>query len=353
MTNLLMLNNINTHNYLMAGNLGSILLNNYADNVNSVRTELLKGVKSKSPDFHDGIVNILNRIANKGYGKSLPNLFEIFPWVLRDITDLDYHRTHEISVNWLALYLYVSLVDDYLDLKIEILPNELLGSSFLATDGLIKLFKIVNGTQYEKTFTDSLFSSARFQLSDVVNQSISYNDSFTKAESASGKNTILLACAGVVAASCKNNSQFVIELTEKLLLAIQLLDDLADFEEDLLRNNITIILNGLDDISVAQNEPITRYEILYKLISTGALWNVVSKIESLLITALHIIDQNTQLKRNPTTTKDFFTSILAEVKLLGGILIEFQEKFELLTKTEQTNIIEEVDKRIHKIYLHT
>jgi hypothetical protein len=339
--------------YSSESNFGTLLFQSYATSVNSVRIKLLSDLKNKSPAFHDGLVNILNRLSKKGSENNDPSLFEIFPWILRDITDLEHQKIHDISVDWVALYSYISLLDDYLDLNTEIQPNEILGASFLAHHSLINLFKIVNGTKYEKVFTDSLFSSAKYQLNDVVDQAKSYNYSFGKAESASGKNAILLACAGTVAASCQRNSEFIIEITQNLMLAVQLLDDLADFEEDYLRNNITIILNNLPNILASQNKPATRENILHQMICNNSLCTVISIIESSLTESLLVIRKNYNSKTNSTSAYIFMTSILNEVIILKHLLEENQGKFEFFTKSEQAVIIEEVDKRIRRIYLHT
>lgn len=334
-------------------NPASLLFFDHENNINSVRKSLLSNLKKRSLPIATGIENILNRKKDEAKNKNLPHLFELFPWLLKDLTGLDHEKTYEIAINWLSLYLYISLMDDYLDFEMEIKADEFIGSSFLAHNGLINLFKIVNETRYEKIFSDSLFSSAKYQLNDVLVKPISYGESFEKAESASGKNSVLVACAGAVAASCENNSEFVIDLTQELLLSIQLLDDLADFEEDLINNNITILLNGIFTHNRMELKNITRSEIIHQLIISKSLLNVITRIESSLSTSISLILSRAQSQINSTSTFIYITSLFDEVFMLRTFLEVYQNEFEYLTNEKQNIIIKEIDKRIHRIYLHT
>ena len=284
---------------------------------------------------------------------NLPMMFELFPWVIKDLTGISLKKIHEISVSWLSIYLYVSFLDNHLDTKAEIKPEEFLGASILAQKGLINLFKIVNGTKYEKLFTDSLFSSAINQLVDVFEQKKVYENYYEKEKSASGKNKILVACAGALAASTEKHSQFIIDLTNELLLTIQFLDDLADFEDDLKHRNITVLLNEIAKDKNFDFSDFERKVLIGKLISTGSLYNVIKKIEASLSTSILLMNKTAIKNKKSNSSYKFISSLHLDISLLSDFLKKCKNNFKNLAVEKQNEIIEYADKAITNIYLHT
>ena len=334
-------------------NPASLFYKDQEKNVMSVRQSLFSSLEKKSPMLGVAAKGILQRKLNQANQKNLPMMFELFPWLIRDLTCLSWKKTHEISINWLAIYLYVSFIDEHLDLKTEIKPEEFLGASILAQKGLINLFKIVNGTKFEKLFKDSLLDSANFQLVDVLEQAKVTEEKFEKAKSASGKNKILIACAGALAATKESDSRFIIDFTKKILLAVQYLDDLADFEDDLKQKNITVLLNEVAKKRNLDLKQIKKIELVYELIISGSLLNVISKIEKSLLTSIVLIDSNANKKKGYNPSYRFFTSLYLEVLMLRTLLENNQNNFKELPSKSKKRIIEKVERAITKIYLHT
>lgn len=330
-----------------------LLLQKHEKDVFSARESLFAFLKEKSPAMSLAAKEILERKLNKASEENLPLMFELFPWIIKDLTGLGWKKTHEISINWLAINLYVYFLDDHLDSKTEIRAEEFLGASVLAQKGLLNLFKIVSGTKFEKLFNESLFSSASFQLEDVLNQQVVSENNFAKAKSASGKNQILIACAGAFAASKEKDAKFIIQLTKKILLTVQFLDDLADFEDDFKSNNITVLLNKVIKENKLTTKDAQRNEIVFELISTGSLLNVIHKIESSLSASITLIEGIKIKNKKSNPSYQFFTSLYIEVLLLHQLLTNSKDTFLKLPERQQLEIIEKIDKAISRIYLHT
>ena len=323
----------------------------YESQILSVRNSLFSSLKTKSERIAASAEKILEKKLNSKCEKGLPHLFEIFPWLLKDLTNLDHAKAHVISVNWLALYMYVSFLDDHLDLKTRIEPDEFIAASVLAQTSLINLFKTVANTKYEELFRDSLICSAKYELKDIMEQAMIYNDIFSKSESASGKNAILFACAGAVAASTENNSDFIIDLTRELLLSVQLLDDLTDIDEDIARGNITIPLN--DVVGKLDSTALNRTTIIGLMLQSKSLYYILERIESSLsnmITLIHTSSGNIHASNSAFV---YFQNLLTNVSQLRLYIESIDDSFKNLSVVKQGRLIEELEIKLANIYCHT
>lgn len=334
-------------------NLSIPLYNAHKKSINGVRQKLFLSFDNKSLLLGKAARDIYYKKTKSTSKSTLPQMFELFPWVIKDLAGLSHKETKKISVSWLAIYLYVSFLDEHLDMKTEINANEFLGASVLAQHGLLNLFKIVNGTRFERIFTNSLFSSASFQLEDVLEQTKINENKFGKAKAAAGKNKILIACAGALAATKEDKSSFILEITNKLLLSIQFLDDLGDFEDDFKQNNITILLNSVAKENKLDILNFSRNELIGKLIESGSLLNVIRKIEESLSTAIQLIECNLNGNKKENSSYTFFTALYLSILTFSKELSEYQTVFLDLPVDERNVIIEKVDKSIRKIYFHT
>jgi len=328
-----------------------LLYTHYESEILSVRNGLLSSIYSKSERIAAAVDKILQKRINAINEKGIPHLFEIFPWLLRDLTNLDHDQAHDISINWLALYLYVSFLDDHLDIHTKIEPDEFIAASFLAQSSLINLFKIVNNTKYESLFKESLILSAKYELKDVIEKAIVHNDSFTKTNSATGKNAILLACAGALAASAENESDFIIDLTRELLFAVQLLDDLTDVEEDLIQGNITIPLNDIvRDCKLTLSSSGT---IISLMIQSNSLHQVLVRIESSLSSVVALIHASGLKIQQSNSALQYFLVMLSKVSNLRLYIESIEDSYKIISTSKQEKVIKELEKKLKEIYCHT
>ncbi len=323
----------------------------YEHEVLSVRSGLFSSLHSKSDRIAVAAEKILEKKISAINQKGVPNLFEIFPWLLRDLTNLDYEKSHEISINWLALYLYVTFLDDHLDNKSKIEPDEFIAASVLAQTSLINLFKIVDNTKYEDLFKECLIRSADYELKDIIEQTVVYSESFAKSDSASGKNAILLACAGAVAASTEIESDFIVDITRELLLSVQLLDDLTDFEEDLNQGNITIPLNDIArDLKETSS---SRSVILGLMLHSKSLFKVVEQIEFSLAKVVALIHKSNAIISQSNPALLYFIAMHSKVNLLRLYIKSIEDSFENLSLNMQDKVKSELAAKLNEIYCHT
>nr|WP_294948791.1 hypothetical protein [uncultured Mucilaginibacter sp.] len=328
------------------------LYNYHAKNILLVRSKLFSSLEETSPKMTIAAKNILAVKLKTSESDSLPRMFELFPWILADLSGLNKKKCQNISISWLSIYLYIIFLDDHLDVKTDLKPEEFIGTSLLAQKGLLSLFKIVNGTKYEKVFNKSLMSSASGQLTDVLEKAVICNNEIDKVHSASGKNSILIACAGAIAASGSKKSDFIIALTQKLLLSIQLLDDLADFEQDFKQGNITILLNETAKKLGVTQVPIERKTLLEEIVLSNALLNVLKVVEQSLKAAMILISKNSPAKKGKNPSRVFFQELQSETSIFIEFLVQCGG-FESYTNEEKEAVLDKVDKYIKKIYLHT
>jgi hypothetical protein len=323
----------------------------YEGQILSTRNNLFVSLNSQSKEIGKATKKILERKFASSNSMGLPNLFEIFPWLLKDLTGLNSVKTCEISLNWLALYLYVSFLDDHLDLKTKIEPDEFIAASVLAQTSLINLFKIVDNTKYEVLFKECLIRSAKFELQDVIEQSLVCIDSFTKSESASGKNAILLACAGAIAASNENDCDFIVEITHELLLCVQLLDDITDFEEDLKRGNITIPLN--DFIREVKPSNLSKNTMFEFMLQSNSLIKVLARIEISLTKVVDLIHTYCINIQQTNPALQYFLAMLNKVGQLKLYIESIEGSFENLSPNKQETVRTEFESKLVEIYCHT
>ncbi|MEO6239798.1 MAG: hypothetical protein ABIQ40_00615 [Bacteroidia bacterium] len=334
-------------------NPSQLLFKSHEHSILSTRQALFSFITEKSPAMGVATNKILHRKLEQASKDNLPVMFELFPWIIKDLTGIGQRKINDISINWLALNLYVAFLDDHLDSKTEIKAEEFLGASILAHKGLINLFKIVHGTEFEKLFNDSLFSAAHFQLEDVLSQSKISRNKFSKLKSAYGKNGILIACAGALAAAKLEKADFIIDLTKSMLLSVQLLDDLADFESDFKQNNITTLLNDVATKRKKKYFPLKRRKIISDFISTGALLRVTQKVEQSLSTSVTLIENNVSGRTKSNPSYRFFTTLYVEVVSMRNLLEGLSSKFKAMPTKEKRAAITEVDKSISKICMHS
>jgi len=328
-----------------------IVFKHYENEILSVRYDLFSFLRSKSDRIATAAEIILEKKIVSTDNIGFPHLFEIFPWLLSDLTNLDYSKSKEISINWLALYLYVSFLDDHLDNCSNINPDEFIAASVLAQTGLINLFKIVNNTRYEDIFNECLIHSAKYELQDVIEQALVSNDSFAKSESASGKNAILLACAGAIAASNEKDSDFIIEITRELLLCVQLLDDISDLEEDFKLGNITIPLN--DFIREVKPSYLSKNTMLEFMLQSKSLFKVLDRIEISLTKVVNLIHTSCEDIQQTNPALQYFLAMLNKVSQLKLYIETIESSFRSLPPTMQETIRAEFESKLIEIYCHT
>ena len=320
----------------------------YEESILNTRSLLFEELSQISPEFATEARKILE--AKLKSNDNNPLMGELFPWIIKDLIEVNSDTTSKISVGWLAIYIYTIFLDEYLDSPKPLNPSKFITASLLAKTGLLRISHFTNNTPYEK-YVDNAFSfSAKNQYFDTKFQKDDKELDF-KEKYSIGKNHILLICAGALAAQNSKHSEFITKFTESLLLAIQYLDDITDFKEDYDSRNLTVLLNDAlqnNSIMISSFKSVTRRELLSELISTGALQRVLEKILVLLNQSISLINlnRNSEITKNKVAA-EFFESLYVNTTILNKYLQTNLTKFNY-SETDQAIIL---DKTEHYIKL--
>lgn len=322
----------------------------YEKDILLVRENLFNQLEKITPEFSHEVRSLFEyKLKNNDYR---PPLGELFPWIIKDLTNMDSKVTNRISLGWFAIYLYTLFLDEFVDYKKNIKPEIFLAGSILAKIGLTNLSKIVNGTKYEEMIDHALNESALNQLRDVQKQGTS-ESLFEKEEYSSGKNKIIYACAGAFAASNSKYDNFIIEFTKSLLLSLQYLDDIADIEEDYFNNNYTVLLHDINDEKTKQlfikNSSVSYRLILSQLIDNGSLERVTEKLYELLSRSIFLIDKILNIDKTKLESYIFFTTLNDSIKSLNSYLNIQTKNFRMLENKKREIILDQVEQHIKYI----
>lgn len=315
----------------------------YKNKIIDCRTALFFELDKAAPEFGDEARKILDI---KLQSNNNPLMGELFPWIIKDLIDGDEVVTHDISVGWLAIYLYTLFLDEYVDNPKPLSSIKFITGSLLAKEGLLKISHFTSNTPYESLIADSLTHSALNQQLDVNHHNKTTNSDFKELYS-EGKNYVVLACAGALASQNTKYADFIINFAKHMLLTLQYLDDIADFEVDYNSGNLTVLLNyAFEDQHKFLNslESVKKKELLGELIKTGALQRVVNKIVTLLEQIISSMNQNNIDERK--SSFKFINSLKSYCSELNNYLIVNQFVFGTKNSRNQSVVLDKVQSYI-------
>ncbi|MCG8092943.1 MAG: hypothetical protein JAZ17_04815 [Candidatus Thiodiazotropha endolucinida] len=251
-------------------------------NVDRTRAFVVADVTNMSAFLLDGAQSLVNKRLKKN---NVPVLGELIPWMLSDLFELEPVQVQDIATAWLKVYLYTCLIDDLLDEEARFSPEEILTSSLLFQEGSAALFNVVRDTKYETLLKKSFYLSAEGELQDLSQQQdIAANKSSTSIK----KNYVLLSCAAALAARADKRGNAIVEFSEAILLGLQYLDDIADWEQDFENGNYTKLLSQGIDFETELTTTPSRKRMLSSLVETGALSDLLFETSSILEKAILI-----------------------------------------------------------------
>lgn len=319
----------------------------YKANILKTRKTLFAELDDISPDFGNEARKILE--AKLQSNNNNPLLGELFPWIIKDLVNANIETTHKISVGWLAIYLYTLFLDEHVDNPKPLEPTKFIAGSLLAKTGLLKISRFTNNTPYENLIDKAFSFSAKNQQLDSKFQKEKTETDF-KEKYSEGKNHIVLVCAGALAAENSKYAEFITAFTKKLLLTLQYLDDIADYQEDFASNNFTVLLNEAFKNNAGLSLLMKQYtnsELLSELIVSGALQRVVEKVISLLNQSILLINHEKNIDMASSKSGiDFFSTLHAYCNSLNNLLRTNQSKFRSFPIEKQSVILNKVENHI-------
>jgi len=264
-----------------------------------------------------------------------PYLGELYPWVIQELFNLkNTDAIKDISQHWLALYYYTIFTDDIVDGHGSLDGKEIISLTALMKQGLFKLYKVIDNTPFEEQFEVIINNVLNHgKKEEEFNGLISERS--IKVQYTENKNDLLKICAMAIIAKCdtsENQSQKILEFTDKLQLCFQYLDDISDLKEDFNDSNITVILNDLfESVGI---KTVSEDNLLQKLVESGTLLNFVIEIKTLFTDIQYFIQD-----LNDTKSKQYFTNLYNRIVAL---------EFELGDLGKQTPITEKKIKDVEQ-----
>ncbi len=320
---------------------------NYEESILQTRKSLFEELDGISTDFGNEARKILETKLRSN--NNTPLLGELFPWIIKDLVNANIESTHKISVGWLAIYLYTLFLDEHVDNPKPLEPNKFLAGSLLAKTGLLQISRFTNNTPYENSIDKAFSFSAKNQQLDTKFQKEKTETDF-KEKYSEGKNHIVLVCAGALAAENSKHAEFITTFTKNLLLTLQYLDDIADYQEDFASDNFTVLLNDAFKNNSELNlllKPNTNRELLRELVVTGALQRVVEKIISLLNQSILLIKNEAKIDLGTSKSAvDFFLTLHTYCTSLNNLLRINQNSFRSFPPKKQSVILDKIENHI-------
>ncbi|MGI8504285.1 MAG: hypothetical protein ACR2LR_24580 [Hassallia sp.] len=308
--------------------------------IERTRRKLVSDVSQYSPALSLGAESLVSKRLRNA---KVPVLGELVPWLLSDLFGLRTEEVQEIATAWLKVYLYTCFIDDALDESKRLNPNETLSSSILFQEGSATLFNFVRNTKYETLLRRSFYLSAEGELLDIEERSSISTD---KTISAKKKNYVFLACAAALAAQAHNNGQAIIEFSEAILLGLQYLDDIADWDKDYSHENYTRLLSSAMNRSALNKEEITRNELLKILVRSGSLGVLLQETREIIERGILIALPNK--RADGSAANVFLRTLFVLIRFAEAEVLNANERMQL-PGCDYAAVLDRVEKALIKI----
>lgn len=254
--------------------------------IRSNRALLLRQLRAASPVLARFVAAQLRR----NDLTSPPRIGEAWPWFLADLAGLHPSLVRDVGQAWLAVYLYTALLDASCDEPTAQSPSASLAAALLFEIGFGDLLVLTARTSSQNDLRVCVHDALVNQIKDVQFKRDS-TDLVSKRSVAAGKNSGFLVCTAAFAALGVCDAKPLDAFTRSMLLTLQHLDDIADFESDWAASNFTPLLIEAGE-SLATIQPgAGRFEILEQLIRSSALTNVLQDAHAALSQALPALEE--------------------------------------------------------------
>jgi len=311
--------------------------------VTTTRQKLFDELTSASSDSGFLIEQFFNEEQSSNI---TPGLGELLPWILGELAGTRRSAIDGVAVGWLGVYVYGILIDQRADAGRNLDAEEQLASLLLLSTGLRKLYRAVSGTSYESCFSEHLEAAVRGQLDDLrSNRELS---SAIRLRYTIAKNSSLL-CAAVAITAVTEEPKFpVLRFTKQLRLALQLLDDIADWESDACSNNHTILLTEASRF-ISNNrgdsmplDKIPSSELAAVLIESGALRRVLTVVHRML--SRGAAGTISSLER--TASVEFFECLRDNIDYVRTVIADSERDLTISNLSERRCIAENAIKHL-------
>lgn len=235
------------------------------------------------PDFLKACSAFINTTSPQRKG---PSSGEIFSHLVMKGLELPDNDRRMLAAAWLALHMYMSVVDHELDQKGYLDGPSLIAASALMGWGVATLSRYTAGTPFASVFTDNINKAFAGQYDDMRIRSDKNAD---RRSSDSDKNRALIAAVAGFSAAAGISDDRLIRSAEALLGTFQILDDLQDLQEDCGEDNITVFVRIARECASAA-APLTRSQMYSAIIRDPRTKEALQKAAEGIEKALLMLD---------------------------------------------------------------
>ena len=239
--------------------------------------------------------------------ESLPAIGELLPILLADLAQVEENTANDINLGWLALYWVTVSVDSKIDGDQTPWEMNPVLENMLTAKGILALYKHVADSKYANAFEDVVGGVATGELNSVSND-FANRDINLQYDKAIDKNRHIMLAAYAISANCDDKlGSLIVKLSESLLLPVQMLDDLSDFQVDYQSKRLSTLITNLS-LDVRDN---SKFEIIRELIKSGSLLRFGKKLEATMVGAIN---------KQQTFAYELLQSVLVENQKLQELL---------------------------------
>lgn len=228
-------------------------------------------------------------------------LGELVPWMIAESVGCTNAVWMEhVCANWLQMYFGIILLDDVIDAQLSIDHQKaIMISSLLQQRGITGLLTAAKKIEGLRSSIDSSYmqsaNAACYEIRQEASRkdSLSSNDILLVGEKVSMVR-VCVAAIGDLAELTLTQLATIYGVLDDFLVAVQLLDDLTDWEEDMKLGRFTMPLSQLDRMHFppVSSDKARNAIALLELVKTGALENTLATVVELLDRCSNSFDQS-------------------------------------------------------------
>jgi len=265
----------------------SHIIAEFSSATGGARTAFFSSLEQTPDRLREVVINNYEARLTRGNGR--PMLGEYAPWLLSQVLPLRHHETPDrLAVPWMHLYAYTLFMDDVLDVdnKRDAAPL-LIASGLILQRGIASLYEVMPAGSEVRVRLDTHFLEAAYAAIKEIEEHKQRVRRFSSDEVSQlgEKVSLLKLCATclLMADGVSSIDGEVMIPVESLATGMQLLDDVADWEEDWQAANYSHLLTEticrLQDLNLATENEARSFiprEILTSMIFTGCLEDCIA-----------------------------------------------------------------------------
>lgn len=324
------------------------LIREKRDHVARARARMVDRVATVAPELLSYLTGFLERRAAHGW---LPSVGEAWPWLLAELTGIDAEIANRVGPSWLALYWYTLIIDSQCDnFPAPVPPGETLMGTLLFELGLCDMLSLTTLDESRQLVRSSIHEALRNQMRDVQARTVAPSTDAQWAASAL-KNSGFVAGAAALASMANVDPSTLLRFSRSVLLALQHLDDLADYQGDFTEGNPTPLLTLARERGALETAGMDRLAVTAGLLTSGALSTVLRETRDILTRARGTIGHGNAPAVTPSSR--FLMGLVRELTRCERYVRFVETRFDEASEVARGRYLIEIERRVLIVAQHS